>query len=320
MSKLSLPENIYDVVILGGGAAGLTAGMYAARAGLNTVLLAGSTSQSQITYTPHVENFPGFPEGVGGYELIQKFKKQATRFGLQVKAEDAVSLKRKDLGEFKIWEVMANNTYQAVSVIIATGTSWRKMGIPGEDEFVGRGISYCATCDAPFFRNKRIAVIGGGDTAVEEAIFLTKFADKVTIVHRRDRLRATAVIQERAFSNPKIDFIWESAPQAVLGENAVNTLKIQNIKTGQSGDLIVDGVFIFIGLDPNTSILKGIADLDKGGYIQVNRDMKTSAEGIFACGDCTGKLLRQVITACGDGATAGYSAQLYVREVKGESY
>ncbi len=162
---------------------------------------------------------------MGGHELIQRFKKQATRFGLHVKAEDAVSLKRKDLGEFKIWEVLANNTCQAVSVIIATGTSWRKMGIPGEDEFVGRGISFCATCDAPFFRNKRIAVIGGGDTAVEEAVFLTKFADKVTIVHRRDRLWATSVIQDRAFSNPKIDFVWDSIPQAVLGENAVNKAK-----------------------------------------------------------------------------------------------
>ncbi len=230
------------------------------------------------------------------------------------------SLREKIWESLKCWEVLANNTCQAVSVIIATGDILEKMGIPGEDQFVGRGISFCATCDAPFFRNKRIAVIGGGDTAVEEAVFLTKFADKVTIVHRRDRLRATSVIQDRAFSNPKIDFVWDSIPQAVLGENAVNKLKIQNVKTGQSSDLIVDGVFVFVGLDPNTSILKGIADIDKSGYIQVDRDMKTSAEGIFACGDCTRKLLRQVITACGDGAMAGYSAQLYVREIKGESY
>jgi len=321
MSSVTIPEDVFDVVILGGGPAGFTAGIYAARAGLKTLMLSGSAGASQITYTPHVENFPGFPDGVGGYELIQKLKKQAAKFGLQVKSEDAKSIKEADLGGVKGWEVEAKSAYRTLALINATGTSWRKIGIPGEDDYVGRGISYCATCDAPFFRNREVAVIGGGDTAIEEACFLTRFATKVTIIHRRDKLRATKIIQERAFANEKIGFMWDSYPEEIAGtDDGVTSIKIKNLKTGERRELKVDGVFIFIGLDPNTGLLKGIADLDSSGYILVDRDMKTSAPGIFACGDCTCKLLRQVITACGDGATAAFAAQHYVNELKGNAY
>jgi len=321
MSSVAIPEDVFDVIVLGGGPGGFTAGIYAARAGMKTLMLSGSAGASQITYTPHVENFPGFPDGVGGYELIQKLKKQAAKFGLQVKSEDAQSIKQADLGGTKAWEVQAKSVYRTLALINATGTSWRKIGIPGEDEFVGRGISYCATCDAHFFRGREVAVIGGGDTAIEEACFLTKFANKVTIVHRRDKLRATKIIQERAFANEKIGFAWDSAPEEITGsDDGVTALKIKNLKSGATSELKVDGVFIFIGLDPNTGLLKGIVDLDRSGYIQVDRDMKTSAPGIFAAGDCTCKLLRQVITACGDGATAAFAAQHYVNELKGDSY
>lgn len=321
MSSVSIPEDAFDVIILGGGPAGYTAGIYASRAGMKALMLSGSSGQSQITYTPHVENFPGFPDGVGGYELIQKLKKQAAKFGLQMKSEDAGSIKQTDLGGVKGWEIEAKSVFRTLALIIATGTSWRKIGIPGEDEFVGRGLSYCATCDAPFFRDQEVAVIGGGDTAIEEACFLTKFAKKVTVIHRRDKLRATAIIQQRAFANEKIGFIWDSYPEEIAGgENGVTSLKIKNLKSGEKSELRVDGVFIFIGLDPNTALLKGLIDLDQSGYIQVDRDMKTSAPGIFACGDCTSKLLRQVITACGDGATAAFAAQHYVRELKGDIY
>lgn len=321
MGSAAIPEDVFDVIILGGGPGGFTAGIYAARAGMKTLMLSGGAGASQITYTPHVENFPGFPDGVGGYELIQKLKKQAAKFGLQVKPEDAQSIKQADLGGTKAWEVQAKSVYRTLALVNATGTSWRKIGIPGEDEFVGRGISYCATCDAPFFRDREVAVIGGGDTAIEEACFLTKFAKKVTIVHRRDKLRATKIIQERAFANDRIAFAWDSVPEEIAGsDDGVTALKIKNLKTGATSELKVDGVFIFIGLDPNTGLLKGIVDLDQSGYIQVDRDMKTSAPGIFAAGDCTCKLLRQVITACGDGATAAFAAQHYVNELKGNAY
>ena len=321
MSSISIPDDVFDVVILGGGPAGLTAGLYAARAGLKTLLLSGSAGQSQITFTPHVENYPGFPEGVGGYELVQKMKKQAERFGLQAVAEDAKAITRKDFGGAAGWEVQAKNAYKTLSIVFASGTSWRKMGIPGEDEFVGRGISYCATCDGPFFRNQEVAVIGGGDTAVEEALFLTRFASKVTLIHRRDRLRATAILQQRAVANEKIGFIWDSVPEAIGGgDEGVSSLTLKNLKSGEVSELKVSGVFFFIGLDPNTELLKGIVEFDRSGYILVDRDMKTSVAGVFAGGDCTAKLLRQVVTACGDGATAAFSAQHYVQDLKGEAY
>jgi thioredoxin reductase (NADPH) len=206
-------------------------------------------------------------------------------------------------------------------VILATGASPNKLGAPGEIELTGRGVSYCAVCDGPFYRNRDVVVVGGGNTAVQEALYLTRFANKVTLVHRRGRLRAAGVLPERAFANPKIDFAWNSVVRAVEGKDFVEGIRIQNVEDATDVRVIpAEGIFVFIGLTPNTDLLSGIADLDSNGYVRVDPDMRTSAPGIFACGDCIRKLLRQVVTACGDGATAAYAAQLYVEELKGEAY
>ncbi len=218
------------------------------------------------------------------------------------------------------WQVTAGSDYRALSVIVATGANWRKVGVPGEDAFIGKGVSYCATCDGPFYRNKEALVIGGGDTAIQEALFLTRFAQKVTVIHRRNRLRATKILQERAFANDKIGFIWDSVVEAITGKDFVEGAKVKNLRTGELRNIPADGVFVFVGLTPNTGILRGITELDKNGYVIADGNMQTSEKGIFACGDCTNKLLRQVVTACGDGATAAFSAQLYVEALKGETY
>jgi thioredoxin reductase (NADPH) len=220
------------------------------------------------------------------------------------------------------WRVKTDSgVFEALSVIVATGANWRKIGVPGESEFTGRGVSYCATCDGPFYRDREVIVIGGGDTAVQEALFLTNFASKVTIVHRRDRLRATPLLRDRAAANPKMAFAWDSVVTEIGGGEAVTHVNIASVKDPrETRQIPADGVFVFIGLVPNTEFMKGVAKLGKEGYIVADRDMKTSERGIFACGDCIEKLLRQVVTACGDGATAAFSAQLYVEELKGETY
>ena len=317
-----MPDQVYDVLIVGGGPAGLTAGLYAARASLKVLLIEGATSVSQITATDMIENYPGLSEGISGFELIERFKKQAKQFGLKITSGDVTSIFRKRLGDADGWQVMAGNSaYGTLAVIVATGTNWRKLGVPGEEDFAGRGVSYCATCDGPLYRNRDVVVIGGGDAAVQEAIFLANFAGKVTIVHRRDRLRATGILQKRALANSKIEFAWNSVVEEISGKEFVTGVKIRDVKSpGTLRDIHADGAFIFIGLTPNTDVVHGIVDLDKNGYIVVDSHMKTSAEGMFACGDCIAKLLRQVITACGDGATAAFSAQLYVEALKGKSY
>ena len=322
MGKSNIPGHIYDILIIGGGPAGLTAGLYAARASLKTLLFEGVSSISQITVTDLIENYPGIPEGISGFDLIERFKKQADQFGLEVLSKDVISITRKTCGDTETWEVKTENTpYEALAVIIATGAYWRKLGVTGEDILVGKGVSYCATCDGPLFKNKDVIVVGGGDAAVQEAIFLTNFARKVTIVHRRDRLRATKSLQKRAFTNSKIEFAWNSVVEEISGSDFVEKVKIRDVK---SADAIMEipaaGVFIFTGLIPKTDMFHGIIDLDSGGYIIVDENMQTSAKGIFAGGDCIRKRLRQAITACGDGATAAFSAQLYVEELKGESY
>ena len=313
-------EHIYDVIIIGGGPAGYTAGIYAARASLKTLLIEGATTVSQITVTDLIENYPGMPEGINGFELVQLLRKQAEKFGLEIKQGDVASLAKEHHDGKEAWRITAGGDYLTFSVIVATGANWRKIGVPGEEVFTGKGVSYCATCDGPFYRDKEVAVIGGGDTAVQEAIFLTHFAQKVTVIHRRNRLRATKILQERAFANSKIRFIWDSIVEEVAGREFAEGVKVKNLKTGELSNLSADGVFVFVGLTPNTQILRGITDLDKNGYITTDGNMHTSAEGVFACGDCISKLLRQVVTACGDGATAAFSAQLYVEALKGEAY
>ena len=308
-------------MIIGGGPAGYTAGIYAARAGLKTLLIEGETTVSQITITDLIENYPGIPDGINGFELVHLFRQQAEKFGLEILQGDVASFVKDHSNGKETWKIKeADVDYLTYAVIIATGASWRKVGIPGEENFAGRGVSYCATCDGPFYRNKEVTVIGGGDTAIQEAIFLTHFAQRVTVIHRRNRLRAAKILQKRAFANSKIKFIWDSVVDEITGDELVNGVKIRNLQTEALMDLPADGVFIFAGVDPNTQILHGVVDLDKNGYIVADSNMHTSAEGIFACGDCINKLLRQVVTACGDGATAAFSAQLYVEALKGETY
>ncbi|MCX7981792.1 MAG: thioredoxin-disulfide reductase [Syntrophales bacterium] len=315
-------EKFYDVVIIGGGPAGLTAGLYASRGALKSLLIEGNASVSQITLTDIVENYPGFPDGIGGWELVEKFRKQALKFGLEMMTTNVKGIIKIEEKTAPLWQVsIEEGALISQALIIATGASWRKLNVPGEDTLIGRGVSYCATCDAPFYRNLEVAVVGGGDTAVQEAIFLTQFARRVHLIHRRNRLRAAGVLQQRLFQNDRINIIWETVVEEIKGkEGGVEELVIKHLPTGEVNNLKVDGVFIFVGLRPNTDLVKGIVDLTQEGAIIVDQEMRTSQVGIFACGDCTAKKLRQVVTACGDGALAAYSAQLFIEDLKGERY
>ncbi|MGC9323520.1 MAG: thioredoxin-disulfide reductase [Desulfomonilia bacterium] len=313
---------MYDVIIIGGGPAGLTAGIYTSRAAMRSLLIGSAFNPSLITTTDLIENYPGFPEGISGFELVEKFKDQAIKFGLEIIEDDVISLENSASGEHRSWKVTTSgSTFEALSVIIATGTEYAHLNVRGEEELTGRGVSYCATCDGPFFKDAHLVVVGGGDTAVQEALFLTRFAQKVTIVHRRDRLRAAGILRERAQANEKIGFEWNAVVAEILGDTAVTGLRIRDVNNPEKEKVIdAEGVFIFTGNIPYTSFVQGVLSLDEGGYITVDSDMKTSAPGIFACGDCIKKLFRQVVTACGDGATAAFSAEQYVGELKGTSY
>jgi len=313
--------DIHDIVILGGGPAGLTAGLYAARARMDAVLFEKAMPGGQILIADRIENFPGFPEGVSGPDLAGWMAKQAQTFGLKtvIAEAKAIELKKESGGHFLI-KLEGGSEVKAFSLIAATGAGWNRLGIPGEDELIGRGVSYCATCDGPLFRNKEVVVVGGGDTALEDGLFLTKFAKKVTIVHRRDRLRATKILQERAAANPKIALSLDSIAVEITGKSRVEAIKVKNIKTGDVKDIKCDGVFIFIGITPNSGIFNKIVKTDDKGYIIADDDMKTSCAGVFACGDVRKKALRQVVTATGDGATAAVSAQNYVERLKGVEY
>jgi len=320
VSKANLPQYDYDSIIIGGGPAGYTAGIYAARSGLKTLLVEGAATVSQITITDLIENYPGIPDGINGFDLMQLFKKQALNFGLEIRASDVQSIK-KNADAPIIWDVAAGDkSYKALSVIAATGAQWNKLGVPGEEEFAGKGVSYCATCDGPFYRNKDVVVVGGGDTAIQEALFLTHFAKKVIVIHRRDRLRAAAILQKRAFAETKIDFVWKAKLAEVAGTEFVTGVKVADVESGKITTIDAEGVFIFVGRTPNTELFRDIVNVDKGGYIMTDDNMRTSAPGIFAAGDCRAKLFRQVVTAAGDGANAIYSAELYVDELKGQTY
>jgi len=304
----------YDLVIIGGGPAGLTAAIYAARARLKVLILEKSAPGGQILVTDWIENYPGFPEGLTGADLVEKMTAQARRFGAEIETNQVVSLdvagpvKRLTLNDREI---------TTKAVIICTGASPRKLGVPGEAEFYGRGISTCATCDAPFYRNSVVAAVGGGDTAVQESLFLTRFAKKVYLIHRRDQLRATRILQERASENDKIEMVWDSVVTKVNGTDAgVNGITVKNVKTGETKDLAVDGCFMWVGILPNTAFLKDAVTLDKGGFVVVNARMETSVPGVYAAGDVRNTPLRQVATAVGDAAIAAFEAAAYIEAME----
>jgi thioredoxin reductase (NADPH) len=320
VSKAKLPEYDYDTIIIGGGPAGYTAGIYAARSGLKTLLVEGAATVSQITITDLIENYPGIPDGIDGFELMQLFKKQALKFGLEIITKDVLAIKN-NADAPVVWDVtLEDDSFRTLSVIAATGARWRNLEVPGEQEFAGRGISYCATCDGPFYRNKDVVVVGGGDTAIQEALFLTKFANKIIVIHRRNRLRAAKILQKRAFAEKKIEFVWNATLTEVTGRDFVTGVKVADVQSGVIEEIDAEGVFIFVGRLPHTGLFHDILKLDAGGYIITDDNMRTSAAGIFAAGDCRAKQFRQVVTAAGDGANAVYSAELYVDELKGETY
>jgi len=303
---------MYDVVIVGGGPAGLTAGLYTARGKLRSLLLEQGLTGGLVTTTEWIENYPGFDEGILGAELAQKMERQAARFGLEIVSGSVSNISIHD----KIKEVTleSGQKYEARSVILATGAHPRNLKVEGEDKFRGKGVSYCATCDGAFFKGERIAVVGGGDSAIQEAIFLTRFAEKVYIIHRRDRLRAEKILQERAFSNSKIEFIWDSVVEKIAGDSGVNALHIRNVKNDEKSVIDVQGLFIYIGYNPNTGFLAGLANLDQDNYLITDENMATSAPGIYAVGDVRSKPLKQIATAVGDGATAALAAEKYIEE------
>ncbi|MBI5167056.1 MAG: thioredoxin-disulfide reductase [candidate division NC10 bacterium] len=305
-------EGLYDLIIIGGGPAGLTAGIYSARSRLNTLLIERMALGGQVITTELVENYPGFPEGIGGYELGERMAKQAERFGLKTAYAEVTGLSVKD----RIKEVRTpEGLYQARAVIIATGADPATLGVPGEERLRGRGVSYCATCDGAFFTDLPIAVVGGGDTAVEEGVYLTRYASSVTIIHRRAELRATKVIQERAFANPKVHFIWDTVVTEILGDNQVEGLGLKNVKTAEASELKVAGVFIFTGMKPNTAFLKGTLELDERGFIVTDENLMTSIPGVFAAGDVRKTNLRQVAVSVGEGALAAYLAEKYLERI-----
>lgn len=308
---------MYDVIILGSGPAGLTAAIYTARARLSTLVLAGSALGGQVALTDRVENYPGFPEGISGAELARRMQEQAEHFGARVEMDEATAV---DLSRHPFRITTYGGEREARALIIATGASPRKLGVPGEKEFTGRGVSYCATCDGFFYRGKEVAVVGGGNSAVEEGLFLTRFVERVYLIHRRDRLRADAIVQERALANEKFTFLWDSVVTEILGEQAVSGVRVRHLKTREERVLPVSGVFIYIGMVPNTQFLQGQVRLNEWGYIVTDAAQHTSVPGVFAAGDVQELYLPQVATAVGSGARAAMEAEKFIAELEQRAY
>jgi thioredoxin reductase (NADPH) len=308
---------MHDLVIIGAGPAGLAAALYAGRFRLKTLIFEKLSAGGQIILSSEIENYPGFPAGISTYELIERFKKQVQELGLTIENEEALEIVQGQLpagaASDKVYGVRtANKTYEAKSVIIATGASPKRLGVPGEDKFLGRGVSYCGTCDGPLFRDKDVIAVGGGDRAIEEAIFLSGYAKKVYLVHRRREFRASKILIEKARSKPNINLALDSVIEEISGENKVEKVKIKNTRTGALGEIVCQGVFMFVGIQPNTAFLKNILEMDELGFIITDHQMLTSKEAIFACGDCRKKSLYQVVTATSDGAIAADSAHKYL--------
>jgi len=313
-SSSSHSNDVENLLVLGAGPAGLAAALYAARAELAPLVLTGTELGGQAALTHMIENYPGFPEGVGGMELGELFQKQAERFGARLEFDTAEAV---DLSQRPFRVRTYDKEYLARTLIIATGASPNHLQVPGEAEFTGRGVSYCATCDGWFFKDKEVIVVGGGDSALEEGIFLTRYARQVTIVHRRDQLRAGAILQRRARENPKIRFIWNTVVREIRGNTAVEAVRLENVKTGEVWEQPTDGVFIFIGHRPNTALFQGQLELDAQGYIKTDALMRTSVPGVFAAGEVMDPHFRQVVTSAGMGAAAAMMAIRFLQEQEG---
>ena len=304
----------YDVIIIGSGPAGYTAAIYAARSNLSVLMFQGYQTGGQLMSTSDVENYPGFEEGILGPEMMEKFEIQARRFGTEMLPEDVTAI---DFSKRPFRLTTDSGEYLARTIIIATGATAKWLGLPSEQRLQGRGVSACATCDGFFFKGKDVAVIGGGDTALEEATFLTRYANSITVIHRRDSLRASKIMQERAFNNPKISFIWDTKVTEVLGDNAITGLRLHNLKTGEESIFPTEGLFLAIGHQPNTELFKGVINMDRAGYIVPVKHTMTNIPGVFAAGDVTDHRYRQAVTAAGDGCRAAIDLERWL-ESQGE--
>ena len=302
----------YEVIIIGGGPAGLTSGLYASRFGLKTLLIERGIFGGQSTMATLLENYPGFPEGISGFDLAEKMHQQAVNFGLQTVSDDVAEVKTNPDSSYSV--NCADSTYTTNTIIIAAGAEYAKLGVAGEGEFIGKGVSYCATCDGFLFHGKEVAVIGGGDTAITDALELSQHASMVSVIHRRDQLRASHALQQKAFSNDKLKFIWNSIVEKIAGNDMVTGVGVKNVKTGEASMLKVDGVFIAVGVKPNSKIFSNVVDIDENGNIIVlDNALRTKTTGIFAAGDIRTGSVRQVSTAVGDGATAAMAAFKYLK-------
>ena len=305
-------DRTHQLIIIGGGPAGLSAGLYASRSKLDTLLIEKAGLGGQILNAEMVENYPGFPQGISGSELGALIAQQATKYGLTTVFAEVQGI---EIGGAEKIVSTSEGQYRAKAVIIAGGSEYSKLGVPGEEGFTGRGVSYCAMCDGAFFRDQVVAVVGGGNVALNDALFLTRFATKVIVIHRRDQLRATRILQDRAFANPRIEFLWDTVVESITGDKLVREIRLRNVKTGKGSNLVVSGIFVAVGLRPNTGYLKGLLKLDEEGFIPVNNQMETEVPGIFAAGDIRVGSIRQVVSAAGDGATAAIAAERFLSSV-----
>jgi len=306
-------KNFYDVIIIGSGPAGFTAAIYTSRAKLKTLIISGSLPGGQLMTTSEVENYPGFPNGIFGPELMMNMRQQAERFATTIIDDEVLKV---DFKKRPFLISTHSETYEGRAILLCTGASPRKLGVDGEQEFGGRGVSYCATCDGPFFKGEEIAVIGGGDTAIEEATFLTKFGKAVKIIHRRDFLRASKILQEKAFENSKIQFVWNNVVTRIAGNKKIESIDLKNLTTGKTQNLSVGGLFVAIGHEPNTSIFKDQLELDDKGYVVLKENTRTSVEGVFAAGDVHDYRYRQAVTAAGFGCMAALDVEKWLSENK----